>query len=294
MSLRFNDDSGGDISFSGMYYDPMPTAIVRINTLDGIVVAADGRSVDNDDNSTCENVQKLFPIPLSSGSCVVGISGQCSACFSNDVGKKLDLYIGAICNEAAVQFSGMVFHEFHDFVLTFSDVLKKNVQKRLNDGIQAGIILDQDLADWFDAQRLERGVTFRFAGLLQEKHWFAMINMIFSDLEPSVTLTSLAQTPSDKSAWEYLGSKPVEEALRKSSPEFQSFRTPGLLKLFRNEALNLAEGIEAARSYIEACSSEQADVLHSFCKKIGGNRHIATITKSGGFRWEEPPIPLPS
>jgi hypothetical protein len=294
MSLTTSSDSGGDFFFSGLYYDPMPTSIVRINTLDGIVVAADGRSVNEKDEVVSKEVQKLFPIPFSAGSCVVGISGAGSACFENDKGEELELEYGALCQVTAEAFRDKAFSDFSILTTAFSETLKQNMQERVRYGIQKNIVLKQDLEQWFESQKQEQGVTLHYAGISQGTHWFATSRIIFDSLDPVVTPRELTDVPSHKSMWRCLGSEPVETALRNISPEFTAFRTPGLLKFFREEALSLAEGIDAARSYIEACSSTQADELHSFCKKIGGHIHIATLTISDGFRWGEPPITQPS
>jgi hypothetical protein len=54
----------------------------------------------------------------------------------------------------------------------------------------------------------------------------------------------------------------------------------------RPEDLTLSEGVEIAKSYINACDSDEGRAEDpDVCPAIGGRRHVATITVRDGFRW---------
>jgi len=54
---------------------------------------------------------------------------------------------------------------------------------------------------------------------------------------------------------------------------------------------SLAEAIECARGFVEACSTDMARSIDPACMGIGGHIHVATVTPPGVFQWVIEPTP---
>lgn len=84
-------------------------------------------------------------------------------------------------------------------------------------------------------------------------------------------------------AWDALGSDIVKNAMYvEHDPSFSAYaKVP-------TEGMSLEDAEGFAKGYIEACKTPLARQLDPFCEHIGGNVHVAQVTRLG-FSWAIPP-----
>jgi hypothetical protein len=164
-----------------------------------------------------------------------------------------------------------------------------------------GKISDEDYAQKLQGQK---DSSIHFAGYFNGVPKMVVSQIRFDLPESSA---SLAHSPEDCDPYlQYLfGSAKIRELL--STPTepvmgetaevlqakkyiWQRYRTPNLASLIQRREVLLAEAVEAAKDYIEACKDPEAIKIEKrACEEIAGDVHIAKITRSGGFAWVEPP-----
>ena len=71
-----------------------------------------------------------------------------------------------------------------------------------------------------------------------------------------------------------------------SDPRLAAYRTP---KVF-GDKMTLEQAIISSRSYIQAHSSAEAQLIDPECRRSGGHIHIAKITPTDGFQWIVEPL----
>jgi hypothetical protein len=277
----------GTTTFEAVYPLGMATSIVRIRTPNGIVMAADGL-----DSYGKKTTQKLFDLTNDSGVCGVGISGVGGALFRNEgSGESLDINFSAECRSLCDRFRTRNPRHIKRLVSSFANTLATTINDKIAAGIKTGVVLEADRAQLWKDQGSKQGTTLHFAGYDGKDAYFATASIRFNGIDPHVAIDRITHFPSAESVSSIMyGSKAVEDLLRSvDSNEFDAFKTPGLRAIF-DETADASDAVEAAQSYIAACSTPAAAILDSFCKTIGGHIHIATLTREE-FKWHAPPLP---
>lgn len=125
----------------------MLTAIVRIYTPEGFVIAADGYSDDAD--APAFNCRKVFPTNGTFGNLAFGISMLGSALFTNDsTGAALRILFARECQQVADKLQSNTPKSLNDYAEKFSRPFLEQVQFRIDKGAEEGIVSPSDYAEW--------------------------------------------------------------------------------------------------------------------------------------------------
>ena len=266
----------------------MPTAIVRIQTVEAFVIAADGRVRKTENGKTSviqNNMQKIYPIPGES--LVYALYGNMQ--LGKDETDKGDFVVDLI-SEVATAANGLVGKRFED-VTQYAEQLADPILKRLSEAKNQGEILR------FPARpiHIEKGLpgylighVFIF-GYYNEQPCEIDIRFFHRNHEPDKQVIPrdlwLGYNP------EIWGSFTVAQLLYDSGEGifFAGYRRT---KPAKPEDLTIEEAIEVAKNYILACDSDTGRGLDpQLCPGIGGRIHIAII-KPDGVTWTKGYEPL--
>lgn len=241
------------------------TAIIRIFTPDGFVVAADGRKLDPR-NGTVESdeVQKIFPLRHVSGlvaASICGIGG-----LALDGGITLDLR-SVLCNAAIAVQSRNAFdlHAYANLLVAEIDPLVRSFQSTtiptsrdtgtslLLDGLLYGMPARETITITYgstgtDVRTVQEWPLLSVKGYVSEKIW-----------------QMLCDDSSEIAGW-----------LSPYRSVYRRLKTPRTL----TEATELAVAIIKAH-----CEPEAGAIDPEFCRTIGGRIHIGTLTPARGFEW---------
>jgi len=248
----------------------MSTAICRVFTKDGFVVAADGRKSGEQPS---DNAQKVFS-------------------FGDNVHLSY-AFIGTA--ELGPAGSLVVLFRFVDEVKTFCETVSTRrsrnlleyalrMANRINRNL--GEVLKTGRVPYPDTPSHEGEPGFDIADVLIDGYFdkrpsrakirFFHENEVLA--EPSVVLQEL----SPDQMWFY-GMPEVCKLMDGGDPRFSRYRGQHL-ELHQSRFLN--DHINEAKCYLEACSGPEAFALNpTAASTIGGRLHIATITPAAGFEW---------
>jgi hypothetical protein len=284
--------------------EPMSTAIVRIYTPEGFVLAADGFSTENDLGAE----QKIFPATNSpSWTLAYGLSEKARAFFHHDeTGVDVIVDFAEECKLTAKRMNSRHPRDLNDYAKTFTRLLGDQIFEQITEAKNHGKIMEEDYSKFMESPR---NTTLQFAGYFEGDPAIATTELYFSRPEPYVRLVQPTTQNFDRfhDCWgskvvlgvlsskdsDFTGKFVTAEEVQAASHIASRYRTPEFVKFLTTERLSLDEGVGAAKTYIEACSDLEAPKIDVKCKFIGGRRHIAKITRSDGFVWIEPPAPKP-
>jgi hypothetical protein len=255
-----------DVMLPFMYCDSMPTAIVVVCTPEGFVLGADGLGNDSK-GSVRYSEQKIFSTECPSWTLAYTLSGAASI-LDDETG--LDTFKEE-CRRIAEELKNKEQIDLGCYAEDFALMLGERIQKQI---YQLSPVQAQH-------------AQLNFAGYFKSIPAMAKREIRFHQGEFSMSQRDdkLPPRPNDR----YLiGSQKIANLLLESKlDEFAKYRSPSFKKLAENGGVSLQEAIDAARSYIEACSIAKARDLDPACKFIGGDTCIATITLAEGFKWFE-------
>jgi hypothetical protein len=269
--------------YNGIPCTPMPTAIVRFQTAEGFVIAADGRARKYENGKYTvehDNMQKIYPIPGESLVYVLLGNMKLGKDETDSGGIVVDLV-----SEVAASVSRLAGQTFKD-IGQYADHLSIPILKRLSEAKSSGQIrkfperasdIEKDrpghvighvlIFGYYNGQPSETDI--RFFHREQEPTKQVIPNNLWIGYPPQI--------------W---GSIIVAKALFDSAdgPFFESERK----KLPpRSKNPSIADGIAVASTYIAGCDSDTGRVLDSaLCPGIGGRVHIAII-KPDGWDWAD-------
>jgi hypothetical protein len=286
-----------------MYCAPMPTAIVRIYTPEGFVIAADGYSDDAD--APALNCQKIFATSGTFGTLAFGISMLGGASFTNDVtGANLRIVFGQECQHTAEKLQSYTPRSLNEYAEKFSRLFLEQVQLRIAKGVEEGIVSDSDYSGWKKSRAL---TLLHFAGyiasgnagnpLLPSMATYT-VRLADGSVEPGTALLNISHSPA---VGFFYGSQQILSILQSEGAQFskhsereqdrlalqiwQQYSKPAHRDLKEGRGISLSSAIEAATSYIQACSDVKARKIDQQCHSIGGRIHVGTITFEDAFKW---------
>jgi hypothetical protein len=255
------------------------TAIVRVCTRQGFVIAADGRRRRTEDWKTFEtisdSVQKIFDLQGSGRCLAYGLAGSVSV---PDENGKVELDFATEAQSAVERLRNIEPAEFKSYVERFGRLLN-------------GALRDMNArggSRWPLVSNRGDGTVLNayFVGYYFGVPSWAHLRLV--QLEGKSTSVQLDSPLARPGRIELMGSHPMSDLLYEHKDRrFAQYIRP---KPDRAEDLTLQEAIIVAENYIRACSEPLAAQIDPECAAIGGHVHSATITPRHGFRWVTGPV----
>jgi hypothetical protein len=287
-SIKFYGDPIVPSEWSGIYVDgqireapflkldSMSTAIIRIYTREGFVIAADGRRQNDDGTIYSDSAQKIFPVEEPGRSLAYAMAG--ASHIPGGVGKMpFDFIIEA--QETIKDFARRRPADLH----RYAEIVSRRINSHLRDAKETGRIRKYPSAE-DDAPAGSAGTTIvqiHFVGYFEGRPSWTKVTLFHRN---QVLASPMIDSPRVRPGLEIVGSGVVANLLFETEdPRFASYRRA------KQQDMTLAEAVEDARNYVHACSDPIGKSVDKKCEKIGGHIHIATIKPDEGFRWVEPP-----
>lgn len=266
----WGDSAVDDFRLTGVYCEPMSTAVVRIFTPEGFVIAADGLRKYADGRVLSENVQKVFPTQ------------------------------SRLWGHLAFALTGWTWVENDSVKMDWASHAKSVAasleSKPIRDTEQYGELLSGKIRGWVSDNKSK----FReyYNQLIPQDTKLLLCGYVDGGPRLSTHRLTFGQkirhectekfSPHQSAAW-FSGSPVIKQILLDGTDRnFDRYKTTGLEKLGQEE-ISLVEAIDVAKNYILACSDPKAREIDKNCEQIGGHIHIATITPQTGFKWHTPP-----
>jgi hypothetical protein len=260
----------------------MPTAIVRFQTAEGFVIAADGRTRKSENGKVTverDDMQKIYPVPgeslvyalygnmrlgkdeTDSGGIVVDLVSEIKNAVTGLAGKKFEDIV-----QYAEQLALPVFNRLSCAKKQGEITRFPALPIHAENGLPGHVIGHVFLFGYYNGKPCEMDVRFFHRKhepdkqIIPRELWIGYNPEIWGSLIVAKTLFDSAS--------------PFFESERKRLPP-------------RSKAPSIADGIAAATTYISACDSETGHVLDAeLCPGIGGRVHIAII-KPEGWDWAD-------
>ena len=237
------------------------TSIVRIYTPEGFVIAADGRNYNADTKTIIsDSIQKLFPIERMDVRLAYTLTGTC---------------------ELTPKGSNEVIFDMLPWIHESIRAVAENKHKSLWHYAQAVSEALIDLPDHASSSVLgdEQPTMIFFDGYYNGRPKRAHIKMFYDGQVPEVSTEELF--PGRPVG---VGSSEVNEVLKDKNGVLAKYRTPSL-DLREDERTTLSDAIDAARSWISAQCSPEAQEIDARCVAMGGQVLMGTITFRDGLQW---------
>lgn len=257
------------------------TAIATVYTVGGFIIGADGRSRAKDPDPTKvteemkarhdrEDKRKIF--------CITDADKTLAYAFMGTVSN--DEHTFSILEEADRQsklLSSKHFATCYDYVHELTLGLNQAFNDARADGRLDAWYVKEDLAD--DDNLIARMIL---VGYFSGKASWIIAEFRDYDNKAKVQVQPIPQfTPGGIIT---AGGKLMPKLLfqDKDSRFAQYIRPTG-------PDTTLEQGADAAKAFIEACSTPLAAELDPVCQSVGGHIHIAAVTPTDGFKWLIPP-----
>jgi hypothetical protein len=275
--MAFHGDNLGVLFAAGIGCLEMPTAICRVHTREGFVIAADGLKTRHDDDgrivgAITENAQKIFPIdgrqiaysltgiyaltPLGSEEVVFDFESEipkCARALAEKDPPTMYHYVEKLCSLLRQSLGRVKRH-------------RRNVYFPSGDQTEPpGATIVRIFFDGYYKGEADR----MYARFFHENQ--KLRTLVLQD---------------DFYRMRGSGSLEVVELARGGDPRFAKYRIPA--NSFLKNA-TLSDAIQIAKNCILAQCDPEARKVDEICSAIGGNVHIATITHASGFQWTIPP-----
>ncbi len=244
----------------------MSTAVARIWTPSGFVIAADGRSA-NERNQVVlsDSVQKIFAVERPDGALAYAICGLAGL---NDIegNPVLDLVsaVASIVEQLRAVASKSLWH------------YGEEIRSRLHSRIIAAKESRNGLPPEFPASEAETYLFF--SGYYAGKPKAIRIRFFHHGIAQRETDSeTVGEMPMDLRDY---GSAQVFGMLQAEHVSFADFRPSR-----KYEGMSLESATKIAINLVSAHGSETARAIDPSCWAMGGRVHAATITFEGGFQW---------
>ena len=253
------------------------TAVVRLYTGDGFIIAADGLRRDLSGAEVSNRQQKIFKIGVAGNLFAYALTGTTYVAQS-ELG--FDVSLEAANVAATLSLKG--YDSPDRYTEQFGRLLRASLRRgqkdrRIKEFSDSGTSGEQEI------------VPLLFAGYYGGRPFMSGTTLCHKDQEIQFpTRESRILSPSS-TRLELSGSEKVRDLLLSTDDDtFAEYRTAGWVKMRIHMPLSLAEGADLARAYIAACASPKGRTLDVQCAAIGGRVHVAEITPAG-FTWIDPP-----
>src|ERR1017187_10357575 len=247
----------------------MSTAISRIYTPEGFVIAADGRSADARDYTMALNdsTQKIFGFNRPNrqlayticGTVVIANwgTGQPAFSFESDTAVAMDRLMESSTSKSLWHFAVEVMNEILPSILRAKESRKAFPAEFPTKESTTLITIDGYYHGRAESARIE----FRHHGILER------------DTTESVS----SEEQNDKHD---CGSPQVLGMLEREAESLSDFRPSR-----RRENMTIREAIQVANNRVRAQCSAIAREISPQCRAMGGDIHIVTVTPERGVEW---------
>ena len=264
--------------FSFLFKDSRMTAIATVYTVGGFVIGADGRSRARGPDPTKvtegmkarhdrEDNRKIFCIADADKTLAYAFMGT----VANDE-NTFDLYEET--NRQSKLLSSRYFDTCYDYVYKLALGLKRAFNDARKDGRLDAWYSNEDLGE-------EDNLIARMmlVGYFRGKPSWTIAEFRSFDDRAKLQVQPIPTPGGIVTA----GGKLMPKLLfQDKDPRFAQYIRP------TGTDTTLEQGANAAKSFIEACSTPLAAELDPVCKSVGGHIHIAAVTPDG-FKWLIPP-----
>jgi hypothetical protein len=233
----------------------MSTAIARMVTTEGLVIAADCRKFDREKNVVVsESAQKIFPVMAKKLAYILSGTTVITRAYTDEV-------IFDFVSETAKAVGALPEH-LND-VRQCASALKTVLRRAL-------LLAIGEIPGWWRCLAENQtiiSVDGHSGGDLE-------LREVVFDYQPDDFCHGR-----DKGGW--IGSQSIINVLYdRTDPRLEAY------KLSPGTPSTLLEGVSAAKKYILAYSDPEArEIDPKTCAAVGSRLHIATITQADGFRW---------
>lgn len=274
----------GDIPFGSIirfrqvpYCIPMPTAISRIYTKEGFVVAADSRSQNSETGENCDSTQKIFLVNKPGILLAYSLAGTVGITPTNSAEIIFDFYresSRAIESDRVRNARPKTLHEY-------ADLFSNEVYERLSREIE------KQPDAYFQEEGYQARETGPDGGFKIVQIWFdgyyigvaSSARVEFFHVEQRIDREIRSPIPMPDGP-ECYGSKKVLDLIKTAS--FSDYKLPHQ----DWEVLTLSAAIGISRDLILAQMSDGSRRIDEDAwGAIGGRIHAATVTRSAGAAW---------
>lgn len=254
----------------------MSTAICRIFTSEGFIVAADGRKFVTGPHSEIKNdTQKIFCLETPGGKLAYSLGGTVG--LGPDDSDEIVFPFRRETEKAAREIKGQPAN-LHEYAQRLSASMHREllaVQGRIDfDGGETEPTLPGSTIAWIFLDGYFNGQPSR-----------ASLRFFREDqVLPTPEVYRESDNVGDPLG--YGSEKIFREVFKTDNPQFAQYRKPKLL----SDQVTLEYAREMAEGYIRAFADPEAQRLDlSRCLGVGGHIHIAKVTALHGFEWVVPP-----
>jgi hypothetical protein len=253
------------------------TAVVRIFTGDGFVIAADGLRRDLDGKEIQANQQKVFKIESAQSVFAYGATGatyfqQGAASF--DVESELKRIVEYLATKQ--------YDSSFRYIEAFAKTLLVMFRKGQKDG---------RIKEFLDYGKGNLIVRVLFAGYYGRKPFMAMIELHHIRQRIQEPVKQFEEFSPSNTKIEISGSEAVQKSLMSGGDfTFPAHELSSWRAVRSQQPISIADAVELAQTYIAACASDAGRNMDADCFSVGGHIHIATITADKKFVWAVPPI----
>ena len=276
-------ESGGLIfhCYPSVWVRKSMTAIIRTLTLEGYALAADGRSTGRVDGAILtDSAQKIFPVETTNGTVAYCVCGTVNVI--SDDRSRVVVDIAEEIRKSAESLTGRRTGSLAGYVTR----LFRPVCKALRDAYERGEFSQFASQPTSAYERGETILHVYFHGY-RDGYPSSVVARLY---HKNGKLAESEIVPERLCPYHFVDS-PVPRIGRivlegKEEPLLAAYRQPDIE--MTTCTLNLA--IERSRAFIAAHTDPEAIAIDPLCSKVGGHMHIATITRSEGFKWVVPPL----
>jgi len=254
----------------------MATAITRIYTPEGFVVASDGRVCNSSSGKVIkDDMQKVFlfgnaPIAFSfTGAAHLGRADR------DDTNEVLFDFIAAFSSSVQA-ISARRYGALDEYIAKVA----KRIHRALEDRIHRGNI---ELPDVHFDEPSENGCTIvdvYVDGYHEERPSKVAIRFFHEDqrlFEPEVRIE-----PLEPARFMFHGIGEIGRKVVSHDPSLAGYIEP----VYYHDCPTLETAISLSRAFIEACAGpEGAEIDPDASSSIGGRTHIAVVSPARGFEW---------
>lgn len=246
----------------------MSTAIVRVLTNEGFVIAADGIQRRDDGKIITKSLQKIFPIRDKDKELACALCGTTTIIDDRDQRVAWDLASEVLKSSRSVALRRS------KNLGAYATRLCRPINEALKRARKSGRI---DKYPCPKSGMDERGTTI--AELMLDGYYHGIPSRVsarFFHVDQKLDQPEINQQSLSIEGYYFLGSDKIAKTFANQPSKISS----------------IDNAIEQAVKYISLCASPEGRLIDGECPEIGGHIHVSIITPNRGFYWAPDRAPL--